>query len=85
MQRPSNSSSEEKLSARRCRLRPDSSVSIGSGEAVSRASREHSLVGMRWHSYLVKPLAPGWSMGHQQKASRDASFLPNVAAPSSSS
>ena len=66
MQGPSASSSEEKLSARRCRLRPDSSVPVGSREAVSRVSREHSPVGMRWHNFpkkvdIMSMLALSWS------------------------
>ena len=49
MQGLSASSSAEKLSLR-CRLLPDSLVPVGSRETVSRASREHSPVGMRWHN-----------------------------------
>ena len=47
-------------------MRLDSYVSVESGEAVSRASREHSPVGMRWHNCpkrvdIMSILALSWS------------------------
>ena len=50
MQGSSASSSEEKLSLPRCRLRLGSFVPVGSYEPASRALREHSPVGMLWHN-----------------------------------
>ena len=49
MQGSSASSSEEKFSLPRCRLRLGSFVRVGSCEPASRALREHSPVGMLWH------------------------------------